>query len=238
MASVIDEIKIAYWNYNTYGVPLILGLIALVYLFFQEDIGSRKLRVYGVVIWILLMVPGISTLLLRVRPDSGDAWMVYGLTGCWLLAAYAISLYWAKQPSGKKQWAAVVITLFLLPFGMGLSFSGQQFALTTNLYKVSEETMEVADAMDEVNDPVLLAPPQLAEEIREYDSSISTYYGSEFMYSQAIPEQLMIEADTYGCNLVTVEQEYATEEATAYYGTQGFVPFYETESYVIYIELF
>ena len=74
MASVIDEIKIAYWNYNTYGVPLILGLIALVYLFFQEDTASGKLRVYGVVIWILLMVPGISTLLLRVRPDSGDAW--------------------------------------------------------------------------------------------------------------------------------------------------------------------
>lgn len=235
MVAMIDEIKVAFWNYCWHGIPLVFLLIAIIVLLVRWEQHECKLFWYGVITWIMLMLPGITTFLLRTRADSGDSWMAYAIIGAWVLPAYMIAEWWIEQPKGKKQISIVVFTFFLLQVGMGLSYSGKQFEITKNWNKVSKESIQVADALSELPMVVLLAPPEVAEEIREYNSQISVYYGTEFVYNQTVPEYLMDEAQIYGCNCVVASKEYVTEYAVAYYEQKGFQKYYETDKYMIYV---
>lgn len=239
MASMIDEIKIAYWDYHAYGFPVIIGLVALGCLLAGLEKGRREnqsLTGYGILCWIMLMLPGLCNVLLGLRADSGDTWLWYGIGGAWVFAAYVIAEYWSSRPTRKSKVMAVLLVLVLFQTGIAFDYSTDGLEFLQNPYKVSSETIEVADALADIHEPVLLAPESLAEQIREYNSDIRTYYGGEFMYTPSIPEHLMIEASTYGCNVVVVEKQYATEEALAYYESKGYYPFYESENYLVCVE--
>lgn len=234
MVEMIDALKIAYWDYNIQGLPIVLVLVALGYLLVRrEKEGNRGLTIYGIVVWALLMIPGMVNLLMRFRMDSGEAWSVYGIGGAWVLVTYVVAEFWSAQPKGKSRFFALVLTCFLFQAATGFSFGKNFLEPISNPGKVSRETVEVADAIGELPCVVLLAPESIAEEIREYDSQITAYYGGEFMYTPSAPEHLMIEACTYGCNVVAVEKMHATEEAMACFANEGYSPYYESENYVI-----
>ena len=60
---------------------------------------------------------------------------------------------------------------------MGLNYTSQHLEFITNSYKISNEVMEIAEQLEFVEKPRVLAPEQVAGELREYDTRFAVIYG-------------------------------------------------------------
>ena len=68
--------------------------------------------------------------------------------------------------------------------------------------------MEIAEQLEFVEKPRVLAPEQVAGELREYDTRFAVIYGEGLSFTQENLEQLQMETDSYGCNCLVINSEY------------------------------
>ena len=68
--------------------------------------------------------------------------------------------------------------------------------------------MEIAEQLEFVEKPRVLAPEEVAGELREYDTRFAVIYGEGLSFTQENLEQLQIETESYGCNCLVINSEY------------------------------
>ena len=91
--------------------------------------------------------------------------------------------------------------------------------------------MEIAEQLEFVEKPRVLAPEEVAGELREYDTRFAVIYGEGLSFTQENLEQLQIETESYGCNCLVINSEYDNIE---FFNSIGFSKIYNTEHYEVY----
>ena len=177
------------------------------------------------------MTPGIANGILNMSGQNTDHWMVYGILNIVSVVGVAMTDYLINIPSKKEKIIVIVIYILLIQAGMGLNYTSQHLEFITNSYKISNEVMEIAEQLEFVEKPRVLAPEQVAGELREYDTRFAVIYGEGLSFTQENLEQLQMETDSYGCNCLVINSEYDNIE---FFNSIGFSKIYNTEHYEVY----
>ena len=215
MSGVWEDIKNAYFSYNGMGTNVFFLFVSIFYLLITNKKRQRNLLIYEIFGILFLVTPGIANGILNIVSVVGVA-----------MTDYLINI-----PSKKEKIIVIVIYILLLQAGMGLNYTSQHLEFITNSYKISNEVMEIAEQLEFVEKPRVLAPEQVAGELREYDTRFAVIYGEGLSFTQENLEQLQMETDSYGCNCLVINSEYDNIE---FFNSIGFSKIYNTEHYEVY----
>ena len=211
MSGLWEDIKNAYFSYNGMGTNVFFLFVAIFYFLIINKKRQRNLLIYEIFGILFLMTPGIANGILNMSGQNTD---------------YLINI-----PTKKEKIIVIVIYILLLQAGMGLNYTSQHLEFITNSYKISNEVMEIAEQLEFVEKPRVLAPEQVAGELREYDTRFAVIYGEGLSFTQENLEQLQMETDSYGCNCLVINSEYDNIE---FFNSIGFSKIYNTEHYEVY----
>lgn len=231
MSGLWEDIKNAYFSYNGMGTNVFFLFVAIFYFLIINKKRQRNLLIYEIFGILFLMTPGIANGILNMSGQKTDHWMVYGILNIVSVVGVAMTDYLINIPSKKEKIIVIVIYILLLQAGMGLNYTSQHLEFITNSYKISNEVMEIAEQLEFVEKPRVLAPEQVAGELREYDARFAVIYGEGLSFTQENLEQLQIEAESYGCNCLVINVEY---DNTEFFNDIGFSKIYNTEHYEVY----
>ena len=215
MSGLWEDIKNAYFSYNGMGTNVFFLFVAIFYFLIINKKRQRNLLIYEIFGILFLMTPGIANGILNIVAVVGV-----------VMTDYLINI-----PTKKEKIIVIVIYILLLQAGMGLNYTSQHLEFITNSYKISNEVMEIAEQLEFVEKPRVLAPEQVAGELREYDTRFAVIYGEGLSFTQENLEQLQMETDSYGCNCLVINSEYDNIE---FFNSIGFSKIYNTEHYEVY----
>ena len=215
MSGLWEDIKNAYFSYNGMGTNVFFLFVAIFYFLITNKKRQRNLLIYEIFGILFLMTPGIANGILNIVAVVGV-----------VMTDYLINI-----PTKKEKIIVIVIYILLLQAGMGLNYTSQHLEFITNSYKISNEVMEIAEQLEFVEKPRVLAPEQVAGELREYDTRFAVIYGEGLSFTQENLEQLQMETDSYGCNCLVINSEYDNIE---FFNSIGFSKIYNTEHYEVY----
>ena len=231
MSGLWEDIKNAYFSYNGMGTNVFFLFVAIFYFLITNKKRQRNLLIYEIFGILFLVTPGIANGILNMSGQKTDHWMVYGILNIVSVVGVAMTDYLINIPSKKEKIIGIVIYILPLQAGMGLNYTSQHLEFITNSYKISNEVMEIAEQLEFVEKPRVLAPEQVAGELREYDARFAVIYGEGLSFTQENLEQLQIEAESYGCNCLVINVEY---DNTEFFNDIGFSKIYNTEHYEVY----
>lgn len=234
MIQIIDEIKNAYQSYNTYGFPLVFVYVAVVYLMLSGQKSKRVLYQYTLLSLLLLTLPGILNILLRIKPDKGQTWMIYAIIPGGVICAYALTEYWASIAGTRRRIAAIGFSFFLVLLGIGLNISTERLGGYFNWYRADKQVVEIGKMLEGEKEIRMLAPDFVAEQIREVNPEVSVIYGLEHTYSPQDASYLVYELETYKCNTFVIEKDYETDVAKTVFEQNGFTKSFETAEYAVF----
>ena len=220
MSGLWEDIKNAYFSYNGMGTNVFFLFVAIFYFLIINKKRQRNLLIYEIFGILFLMTPGIANGILNMSGQNTDHWMVYGILNIVAVVGVVMTDYLINIPTKKEKIIVIVIYILLLQAGMGLNYTSQHLEFITNSYKISNEVMEIAEQLEFVEKPRVLAPEQVAGELREGLS-----------FTQENLEQLQMETDSYGCNCLVINSEYDNIE---FFNSIGFSKIYNTEHYEVY----
>ena len=208
MSGLWEDIKNAYFSYNGMGTNVFFLFVAIFYFLIINKKRQRNLLIYEIFGILFLMTPGIANGILNMSGQNTDHWMVYGILNIVAVVGVVMTDYLINIPTKKEKIIVIVIYILLLQAGMGLNYTSQHLEFITNSYKISNEVMEIAEQLEFVEKPRVLAPEQVAGELREYDTRFAVIYGEGLSFTQENLEQLQMETDSYGCNCLVINSEY------------------------------
>ena len=169
MSGLWEDIKNAYFSYNGMGTNVFFLFVAIFYFLIINKKRQRNLLIYEIFGILFLMTPGIANGILNMSGQNTDHWMVYGILNIVAVVGVVMTDYLINIPTKKEKIIVIVIYILLLQAGMGLNYTSQHLEFITNSYKISNEVMEIAEQLEFVEKPRVLAPEQVAGELREYD---------------------------------------------------------------------
>lgn len=231
MSGLWEDIKNAYFSYNGMGTNVFFLFVSIFYLLITNKKRQRNLLIYEIFGILFLVTPGIANGILNMSGQKTDHWMVYGILNIVAVVGVAMTDYFINIPSKKEKIIVIVIYILLIQAGMGLNYTSQHLEFITNSYKISNEVMEIAEQLEFVEKPRVLAPEEVAGELREYDTRFAVIYGEGLSFTQENLEQLQIETESYGCNCLVINSEYDNIE---FFNSIGFSKIYNTEHYEVY----
>ena len=231
MSGLWEDIKNAYFSYNGMGTNVFFLFVAIFYFLIINKKRQRNLLIYEIFGILFLVTPGIANGILNMSGQKTDHWMVYGILNIVSVVGVAMTDYLINIPSKKEKIIVIVIYILLIQAGMGLNYTSQHLEFITNSYKISNEVMEIAEQLEFVEKPRVLAPEEVAGELREYDTRFAVIYGEGLSFTQENLEQLQIETESYGCNCLVINSEYDNIE---FFNSIGFSKIYNTEHYEVY----
>ena len=223
MSGLWEDIKNAYFSYNGMGTNVFFLFVAIFYFLIINKKRQRNLLIYEIFGILFLMTPGIANGILNMSGQNTDHWMVYGILNIVAVVGVVMTDYLINIPTKKEKIIVIVIYILLLQAGMGLNYTSQHLEFITNSYKISNEVMEIAEQLEFVEKPRVLAPEQVAGELREYDTRFAVIYGEGLSFTQENLEQLQMETDSYGCNCLVINSEYDNIEFFNIYGADGYL---------------
>ena len=234
-------------KYMGTGLMLIWFLLALLYLFVYEKRKPRRiLFVYAPLVTLLLFFnPLFSRLLGALMGEE-----VYFRT-CWILPVIMEIAYCVAEIAGRlkgRRGAAFVAAAFFTVMVSGkLVYVNPLYSLAENSYHVPDSVVHICDAIRVPGREVMAAfPLELTPYVRQYSPPTCMPYGREMvmkswghdnalcdaMEREVIDmEELVPLARQAGCHYVIFP---TGQEVTASPESYGWIPFQETDGYVIY----
>lgn len=231
MALRLAVLKSVFNSYDTRAYSLIFLFIAIIYLVIKDKKNERNLLIYEIFGILLLVTPFIGNKIITLGARGESNWPVYGILCAIPLTAY-VAVDILTNVKEKKRRYGDIITLFLvLQLGLGLSVTGIQFGVPQNLQKTSSATRQILEQLDSEEDLHIMAPIQVAGEIRECAETIRVFYSTGYEEMQKDLGMLQGEASYYGCNCIILEETYDNEEIMQ---NGGYVKIASIERYMIY----
>lgn len=233
MALRLAVLKNVFDSYNGKAYPLIFLFTALIYFILREKKEQRSLLIYEIFGILLLVTPFIGNKIITLGAGKESNWPVYGILCMIPVTGYIAAELFHERKGKKEQYRFLIVFFIVIQLGLGFSVTGEPFILPKNLQKTSASVSEIAKTLEADTEWYVMAPEQIAGELREYDSSIRVFFDDSYALMQEDVNLLQSEAAFNGCNCVILEKEYDDEEAML---AGGFTKLADIEEYIIYIK--
>lgn len=211
MALRLAVLKSVFNSYNTKAFPLTFLFMALVYFIIKDKKDQRNLLMYEIFGILLLVTPFIGNKIITLGAGSESNWSVYGILCAIPITAYMAADILKHVDARKEKGKLLVVFVLVMQLGLGFSVTGEQFAIPQNVSKTSSEAVEMAEILNTAEDVYVMAPIELAGELRMYSSDIRVFYDESYDALQQELELLQSEADVYGCNCIILSAMYDDE---------------------------
>lgn len=162
-------------------------LLAVLWILWQEKDRGKKIF-FGILPLVFLFIywcPVTGTLFMKVLGEN-VYWRILWLLLVAVIIPYAGCLL-LKQLKGIGRQAAFLLILFGLVFGGKKVLSEECFELSTNVYKVPQNVIEVCDLLP--GNIHAMVSNRLMPYIRMYDPTITLEYGRNALNYNAITEE-------------------------------------------------
>jgi len=224
-------IREAYQAYSGSVYNLGFLFIALGYLIVKNRKKAHAILGYVILGMVMLATPVLANRLLTVGSDYGNHWMLYAVLCAAVVIAYAGADALAETKEKREKWLVAICFAVALQFGTGFMYTADNFMLPGNVAKVSQETVGIAEALTNVQNAVVIAPEEVAVQLKKYDKNIKIIYGSDVSYDSTDLETFMQSATNYNCNCIVVESGIDNE---AIVHASGYQILAVTENYRVY----
>lgn len=231
MSLRLAVLKSVFNSYNRYAFPLISFFAVLIYFFVKNKKEQRNLLIYEIFGILLLVTPFIGNKIVTLGAGNEANWPLYGILCIAPLLGYAMVDVLQSTNRKKERIVLLVCLLLAVQMSFGLNVTGEGFALPGKYQKLSKTAIALADTVDVTKEPYVMAPKEVASDIREYNHEIRVFYNESYSGLQKDLKLLQSEADFYGCNYIILNAEYDNEEVMTAggYGERTCI-----EKYVIY----
>lgn len=231
MSLRLAVLKNVFDAYSTRAYSLLFLFIALIYFIIKEKKEQRNLLIYEIFGILLLVTPFIGNKIITLGAGTGSNWPVYGILCAIPLTAYVAVDILMDIKEKKERGRFLILFFVVLQFGLGISFTGEQFILPHNLAKTSELTRKIQKELDDTKAWNVMAPIRIAGELRECDETIEVFYDETYRDMQKDLKLLQREAECYGYNCVILEKEYDNENFML---AGGFTRLADIDGYIVY----
>ncbi len=212
MALRLAVLKNVFDSYHTRAYPLFFLFLAVIYFILKGKKEQRSLLIYEIFGILLLVTPFIGNKIVTLGAGKESNWPVYGILCGIPVTAYVGTELFLRQIGRKERGKFLLFFLVFLQLGFGVSVTDGQFVVPVNLQKSSDVVKEIAEQLSDDREWYLMAPIEIAGELREYDSSIRVFYDESYQEMQKDLSLLEKEAVFYGCNGIILERNYNNEE--------------------------
>lgn len=240
MWQTINSIKYSYMLYSGSGINLALICLTVIYLYIQGQQRKKRNLLYLVcVLLILLLNPfTANNIMTFVTPEIGY-WMAFMVIPSAIFISYGITKGVITQDTKRNQRVVGGICILLLLISTNFTFVLEDIHLIDGKYKITDEAMEVQQIVSQAGEMYVIAPREIAEQLREYDASIRVLGGDTEKWSALEDisnnwtnmEKLADYAALYGCNCIIYPREH--EEGAAQLDSIKFTVMAQTENYYI-----
>ena len=231
MALRLAVLKSVFNTYNTNAYPLIFFFAALVFMLMKNKKEQRNLLIYEIFGILLLVTPFVGNKILTIGSGTDSNWTMYGILCAIPLTAYVAVQLLDYARNKKEKWLIAVMLILLLQMGLGFSMTGDSFALPGSNQKISQTAVSVAAQLELVEEPYVMAPVELAGDLRECSQEIRVFYNAGYEGLQKDLKLLQSEVTYYGCNYVVLNLKYDNQEQMT---ENGFGNRVCVDDYVIY----
>jgi len=233
MSLRLAVLKNVFDAYSTRAYSLLFLFIVIIYFILKEKKEQRNLLIYEIFGILLLVTPFIGNKIVTLGAGNGSNWPVYGILCAIPVTAYA-AVDILKDIDKKKERCKFLILFFVvLQLGLGISFTGAQFLLPQNMQKTSNLTLRIENELDDASEWKVMAPLQIAGELRECNEKIVVHYNEDYEELQKELLNVHKEAEKCNCNCVILEKQYDNEEFML---AGGFTRLADIDGYIIYIK--
>ena len=236
MLDLLESVINSWKSYGINTVSIIFYWIAVAWFFLYRK--KQNIYLYA------LLSAGLVTVVQCITAKSNPAvtQKAFYLLPIALVTAYAGVEIFSKTLKGKKKWIIIVLYAIIIQSGTGWRFT-TEYLSNYNIEHVSLPVGQIAECIEnvqQIEQPYVLAPEEVASQLQEYDVNIRVAYGEALLknnievYTEDDLEQLLYEMQTYGCNMLIVKHQYDDEEYMKKIGMQQVIIFY---GYGIYYKL-
>ena len=173
MSSIVDVI--IDWAQRYYGDAffLIIAVFAYLYLFFFSK--ENRIRIIYPVLLLCFVI--VNPILYKFIFYRIIYWRLFWMLPNSIAIAYAtVRILRNSKTAGKMILLGVIMCIIVLK-GTN-AFEHGNFLLTQNMYKISDNVIEVCDVILNVDDsPRCIVPGTLYSEVRQYSGDIELMYG-------------------------------------------------------------
>ncbi len=211
MVNALISIKDSWINYGTDTIHIALYFLALFWLMLYGK-KKRENNLYWYAILSVAMIFGLQLLMTLLHRQTMPK--TYYLLPFAILTAYVAVEISDRLILRKNKWIIVFLYAIIIQAAIGFEYTDEYFALYYNDQKISSTAMQMAELIEqveEIEEPFLLAPEDVASQIQEYDVNIRVAYGYGYTYADSL-EQLLDKRMEYGCNFLVVPHEKDNEE--------------------------
>ncbi len=187
MQDSIDYLIKLYHNYVGSGHVVILFFVSLIFIFLYKDTFLKNSFLYtATFIIIMFIVNPIIFNIVQIFLGKTAYWRTYWLLFDVFIISIVATVIITNIPKRTKKIIAsfALCMVFILSGTLILQQSPSMYSSSENLFKISNETIAVADTILELaitRDEHVLVDPDTAIEIRQYTSDITLVYGREFL---------------------------------------------------------
>lgn len=241
MQQILTIIKNDYLTFCKYGINMVLIWVAFIYLFLKEKNGQKRNLLYLVMtILFLLLNPFIVNNLITFGTTSVNYWTAYTMVPSTVFIAYAMTKLVMKENNPRKQGFLIAGFIIVLFVSTNFESMSDGLSLIVNKYKIPEEIIEIQKIMGQHGEVYVIAPRDVGEWLREYDSSVRILGGDgEKWYAIGDMSEDWKDADkiysyavSYGVTcIVTPKNEEGEILDPTRFGLVG-----QTENYYIYLK--
>ena len=231
MSLRLAVLKSVFDSYNGKVFPLISFFVVLIYFLVKNKKEQRNLLIYEIFGILLFITPFIGNKLVTLGGDNEANWPLYGILCIVPLLGYAMVDVLQSKSEKKDRIVLLVCLLLAVQMSFGLNVTGEQYSLPGRYQKISKTAIALADMVDVTKEPYVMAPKEVASDIREYNPEIRVFYNDSYTGLQKDLKLLQSEADFYGCNYIILNAEYDNEKVMS---AGGYGERICIETYVIY----
>lgn len=229
MTEIIKTITGNWQLYSGQVIHIVLYWIALVWIFLY-DRERRKNLLYLYAIWTFLGITGIMAIG-KILLGGYMPFKIFMILPTAVLLAY-VGVELAERLKGsKKKWIIAGLYVIIIQAGIGMKYVPDFLSGAPNVYKISASIPQLDSYVRQVENPFLLAPPEVASQIQEYDTGVRVAYGDGYSYADGNVGALLDAAAQYGCNCIMIRSEYVDME---YMEEQGYRLIVILEGYHLY----
>ena len=187
MINTIENIGNMYCNFWGVGLYGALFLLAIIYLIiFEKDKNKQKLFLgYTFIFTLLYLFPITAYIIMQYGTGYRGYWRMFWLLPVTGLIAYVLTEIVFYSKGQLKRVLVMVLFLFLIVTQGNNLYKSDNYNKSTNLYQMNQDTIVIADAIEEdaeamgIAQPGVLMPNAIAVDIRQYDANIRMPYGGD-----------------------------------------------------------
>lgn len=181
MLNSIEVIKENIMEFNGTGMYMALFLVGITYIYLTEK--NKKIMHFFVTFSILDFILILNPIFYKTFSSviTKDVyWRMFWILPLGLIISYcSTKIILEKEDCKKEQIILFIATIIIITTSGKFIYNKQNYKKYDNWYKIPQEAYEVCVAIseDNLNNKLVMAPPELIPYFRQYSADIHLIYG-------------------------------------------------------------